>query len=108
MIISTNAIRPVLGIWISAIFALAVAGGTASASVEKVIHSFSYPPDGSQPAGSLIFDSHGNLYGVTLAGGSHNYGTVFELTPTAAAGRKRCSTAFSAALTAGTRPSPVW
>jgi uncharacterized repeat protein (TIGR03803 family) len=83
VIISTNAIRPVLGIWISAIFALAVAGGTASASVEKVIHSFSYPPDGSQPAGSLIFDSHGNLYGVTLAGGSHNYGTVFELTPTA-------------------------
>ncbi len=78
-----NAVRTVLSIWISAIFVLAAAGGAASASTEKVIHSFGYPPDGSQPAGSLIFDSHGNLYGVTSAGGGNNYGTVFELTPTA-------------------------
>jgi uncharacterized repeat protein (TIGR03803 family) len=82
--INTNAVRPVLSIWISAIFTLALVGGTASASTEKVIHSFSYPANGSQPAGSLISDSHGNLYGVTFEGGAHNLGTVFELTPTAA------------------------
>jgi uncharacterized repeat protein (TIGR03803 family) len=82
--INTNAMRPVLSIWISAIFAVAAIGGTASASTEKVIHSFSYPANGSQPAGSLISDSHGNLYGVTFEGGAHNLGTVFELTPTAA------------------------
>lgn len=34
-----------------------------------VIHSFSGPPDGSLSLASLIFDSAGNLYGTTAAGG---------------------------------------
>jgi uncharacterized repeat protein (TIGR03803 family) len=29
----------------------------------------------------LTFDAKGNLYGVTLAGGDHNDGTIFELRP---------------------------
>jgi uncharacterized repeat protein (TIGR03803 family) len=39
------------------------------------------PVDGAYPEGSLVFDSAGNLYGTTSAGGFYNSGTVFELTP---------------------------
>ncbi len=37
--------------------------------------------DGNQPLGGLTFDSHGNLYGTTTAGGPHGQGVVFELSP---------------------------
>src|SRR5580704_17476678 len=48
---------------------------------EKVVHSFTFG-DGSNPEGSLIFDSLGNLYGTTFEGGAHNNaGVVFELSP---------------------------
>jgi uncharacterized repeat protein (TIGR03803 family) len=59
---------------------------------ESILHSFAcYPSDGSNPDGSLIFDSAGNLYGVTYVGGSggcgdgystYGCGTVYELSPT--------------------------
>ena len=32
-------------------------------------------------AAPLIMDAAGNLYGTTLQTGSHNYGVVFELSP---------------------------
>jgi hypothetical protein len=35
--------------------------------------------DGAEPAGPLIMDTNGNLYGTTQEGGTHNGGTVFEL-----------------------------
>jgi len=56
---------------------LAAAGvciGTSSmfaADTEKVLVSFT-GPDGANPQAGLIFDAKGNLYGTTLAGGSHN------------------------------------
>ncbi len=38
--------------------------------------------DGYQPISGLTFDSHGNLYGTTVSGGSgKNGGVVFELSP---------------------------
>jgi len=37
--------------------------------------------DGSQPDGSLVTDSAGNLYGTTYGGGSSGAGVVFELNP---------------------------
>lgn len=46
---------------------------------ESVIYSFS-GPDGSGPYAGLVFDNKGNLFGTTGAGGSNNFGTVFELT----------------------------
>lgn len=51
-------------------------GGT-----ETVLHSFAGPPtDGLGPANtSLLFDSAGNIYGVTPFGGTYNYGMAYEL-----------------------------
>jgi uncharacterized repeat protein (TIGR03803 family) len=49
---------------------------------EKVVHSFTdNGKDGYQPYAGLTFDAAGNLYGTTYFGGTHGYGTVFELSP---------------------------
>jgi len=48
---------------------------------ESVIYSFSGSADGGTPDAGVIFDSAGNLYGTTTAGGQYQGGTVFELTP---------------------------
>lgn len=53
---------------------------------EKVLYSFGAGQDGKSPQASLIFDSAGNLYGTTFAGGTMNGGTVFQLTPTGGGG----------------------
>jgi uncharacterized repeat protein (TIGR03803 family) len=45
---------------------------------ETVLYTFT-GPDGSTPAGALVRDAEGNLYGTTLLGGANGYGTVFEL-----------------------------
>jgi uncharacterized repeat protein (TIGR03803 family) len=45
-----------------------------------LLHSFS-GPDGADPAGRLIRDSAGNLYGTTEGGGTYSQGTVFKITP---------------------------
>jgi len=51
---------------------------------ETVLYNFNNQrPDGINPSGNLIFDTSGNLYGVTLLGGSHSHGTAFELSPAA-------------------------
>ncbi|MGC2109140.1 MAG: choice-of-anchor tandem repeat GloVer-containing protein [Candidatus Korobacteraceae bacterium] len=42
------------------------------------LHTFS-GPDGSNPAGGLVMDRGGNLYGTAGAGGTNGYGTVFKL-----------------------------
>jgi uncharacterized repeat protein (TIGR03803 family) len=54
---------------------------------EKVIHSFGYGTDGSQPIAGLI-DVNGTLYGTTSKGGTYSCqaskygcGTVFSITP---------------------------
>jgi uncharacterized repeat protein (TIGR03803 family) len=54
-----------------------------------VLHSFKGGADGSYPDhGSMVFDTAGNLYGATAAGGkgscyvwARGCGTIFELTP---------------------------
>jgi len=48
---------------------------------EHVLYSFQNASDGEVPAGGLIFDASGNLYGTTSDGGSGGGGTVFELSP---------------------------
>jgi uncharacterized repeat protein (TIGR03803 family) len=56
-------------------------------ATESILFSFKAgTKSGITPIGNLLFDSNGNLYGVTNAGGSaNNDGTVFELTPAKAA-----------------------
>jgi len=53
---------------------------------ETVLCSFGVGGNGNEPYAGLIFDTAGNLYGTTLAGGAYGYGTVFELTPTQGGG----------------------
>jgi uncharacterized repeat protein (TIGR03803 family) len=48
---------------------------------ESVLYSFTGGSDGSQPQGAVLFDSAGNLWSTTVAGGANNYGTVFQLAP---------------------------
>lgn len=50
---------------------------------EKVLYSFGASNDGNQPTSTLVFDSAGDLYGTTSAGGDPGCGcgTIFELTP---------------------------
>jgi uncharacterized repeat protein (TIGR03803 family) len=48
---------------------------------ENTLFSFGESNQGSEPAGGLIFDSKGNLYGTTSGGGNNGMGTVFELQP---------------------------
>ena len=47
---------------------------------ENLIHKFD-GSDGDFPAGALIFDQSGNLYGTAASDGSYGLGTIFELTP---------------------------
>jgi uncharacterized repeat protein (TIGR03803 family) len=48
---------------------------------ETVLHSFSGGSDGGTPYSTIVFDSHGNLYGTASQGGAFNDGVVFEITP---------------------------
>jgi uncharacterized repeat protein (TIGR03803 family) len=48
---------------------------------EKVLYTFAGGEDGIEPTSSLVFDASGNLYGTTVSGGVHRYGTVFQLKP---------------------------
>ena len=60
-------------------------GGTlfkiSSQGTWSVLYNFTGDPDGGNPAGGLLIDSSGNLYGTTASGGTSNRGTVFKFTP---------------------------
>jgi uncharacterized repeat protein (TIGR03803 family) len=91
------------------LYGASVGGGSASLGMvfrlsprpgglwtETTLHSFLGGRDGQDPAGSLIFDPAGNLYGTTYFGGGRgcqNFGfdgcgTVFELSPNSSGGVK--------------------
>ncbi len=54
---------------------------SAIAQSETILYRFgSVTNDGAFPAGTLIADKQGNLYGATIVGGAFNQGTAFELT----------------------------
>jgi uncharacterized repeat protein (TIGR03803 family) len=56
-----------------------------SSGTLTTLHEF-VGTDGANPAGSLIADASGNLYGTTSQGGASGAGTVFELSPPATQG----------------------
>lgn len=45
-----------------------------------ILHVFTGREDGGNPIASLTQGSDGNLYGTTTVGGTHNVGTVFQIT----------------------------
>jgi uncharacterized repeat protein (TIGR03803 family) len=51
----------------------------AQAQTFTVLHEFGSPGDGAEPSSGVVVDPFGNIYGVTLNGGSFNYGIVFSL-----------------------------
>jgi uncharacterized repeat protein (TIGR03803 family) len=59
---------------------------------ERVLHRFTYGKDGVQPIASVIFDTGGNLYGMTYTGGNLNdcrgggCGVVYKLAPNSRGG----------------------
>jgi uncharacterized repeat protein (TIGR03803 family) len=59
---------------------LCLTSPSASAQQLKVLGSFNNK-NGTNPYAGLVSDAAGNLYGTTCCGGTHNYGTVFELSP---------------------------
>jgi uncharacterized repeat protein (TIGR03803 family) len=54
---------------------------------ESVLHKFVVEKDGIIPTGNIVFDKAGNLYGITIAGGTGNCsggcGVIYKLTPSA-------------------------
>jgi len=66
---------------IAALFFGTLSVSPAFAGTEKVLWSFGGNADGSAPTGNLIPDASGNLYGVTLLGGTNNTGTIYKLFP---------------------------
>jgi uncharacterized repeat protein (TIGR03803 family) len=49
---------------------------------ETILHYFESATDGSEPAGGVILDSNGDLYGTTShGGGRYGYGTIYKITP---------------------------
>ena len=63
-------------------FLLAALFATASfAATYKRVYNFTGASDGGDPATTLSFDSLGNAYGTTAAGGDFGFGTVFMLSP---------------------------
>jgi uncharacterized repeat protein (TIGR03803 family) len=65
--------------------ALLLTSPQALAQTAKVLFSFQ-GKEKSLPAGHLIFDAAGNLYGTTDEGGAYGDGSVFELSPTSNGG----------------------
>jgi uncharacterized repeat protein (TIGR03803 family) len=49
---------------------------------ESVLYNFTGGMDGGDPAGGLVQDAAGNLYGTTRDGGAYGQGIVFKLDPT--------------------------
>jgi len=58
---------------------LALAGSAQAKGSFRTLYSFNGANDGALPAGTLMLDSKGDLYGTTVEGGLHNSGTVFKL-----------------------------
>jgi hypothetical protein len=73
-------------------FILALAINASAQWQESVLYSFQGGTDGDAPVGKVVFDSAGNLYGATQAGGSNACisfdwcGTVYQLMPPAQQG----------------------
>jgi uncharacterized repeat protein (TIGR03803 family) len=53
----------------------------SAAGTFKLLREMDAAKDGSGPNSPLLLDLDGNLYGTTLLGGAHGFGTLFRITP---------------------------
>jgi hypothetical protein len=73
-----------------------VKGPSGYASTPITLYSFTGGTDGAAPAGSLVMDSSGNLFGTTNAGGGPSFaGTVFEIANSASGYASTVTTLYS-------------
>jgi uncharacterized repeat protein (TIGR03803 family) len=84
-----------------AVFKLSQSGGSWT---ESILFSFGggSQSSGITPVGNLLFDSAGNLYGITEAGGASQLGVAYELAP--ASGSWTENVLFNFSKTAGSTP----
>jgi uncharacterized repeat protein (TIGR03803 family) len=75
--------RLVVRLGVIVLFFLVLTSHASGEWKEKVLYTFQGGNDGAVPAGGVVFDKQGNLYGATSDGGSANDGTAFELMPPA-------------------------
>ncbi len=47
----------------------------------SVVYAFRSHKDGTRPQAGVVIDGSGALYGTTLGGGAHNFGTVYNVRP---------------------------
>jgi|HubBroStandDraft_2_1064218.scaffolds.fasta_scaffold01339_4 hypothetical protein len=90
---------------------MGLAASSLCAGQETVLHTFVNKADGNSPGGGLTFDTKGNLFGTTSAGGTGEFadGTAFELTPKASGGFTfHTIHQFSQATGDGANPGPAF
>jgi uncharacterized repeat protein (TIGR03803 family) len=74
------------------VFQLVPPTTSGGAWIENILYNFQGGADGNYPAGVMVFDGTGNLYGTTFDGGnackstSAGCGTIFKLTPPSTSG----------------------
>ncbi len=83
---STNCDAQPIHFGCGTVFKLTRPTAVGSPWIESVLYTFTRGSDGGYPAGGVIFDQAGNLYGTTAAGGSTGGGTVFQLSPPSQSG----------------------
>ncbi len=71
------------------------------AGKESIVYSFAGPPDAANPAGNLVRDSAGNIYGATVWGGVSNSGAIFKVDPS---GQETVLYSFQGGTTDGANP----
>jgi uncharacterized repeat protein (TIGR03803 family) len=74
----------IFGLAASSMLVLAASASVATAAGAKrfqTLYTFTGGADGGWPAGNLVADKSGNLYGTTSVGGPNGAGTVFKLAP---------------------------
>jgi uncharacterized repeat protein (TIGR03803 family) len=74
-----NALLVMLALGTAAALHAQQSADKSRAGTYSLLHSFQCSPDGETPESGLIQDSSGNLYGTTINGGQHDYGTVFKV-----------------------------
>lgn len=81
---STSGVRQRAGVALLAMqfVVLLLAIQSARAQTYTVLHEFAGTDDGGNPAGGVIRDAAGNLYGTTYDAGAFGYGVVFKLDST--------------------------